>query len=226
MQVDGRAPETPERRSRAQGRVDPVNLAPLVAIRVGTRFSVDDLPRAWFESLDAAGIGEDTLVGAVLNDPTLRPMVTQGYRPTGLGAGLIGLVSDDVFPGAWDGELGKTPGEGWWPEAIRLADAPPLAYPADPDPLPVLAFFAPVERSSVERPGTMELARLVFPLPVGPSSAPPRIVPNPDGLCGYEAHEGTGYRRVECATLKCPQSCVPSRMTLDGGRSAVVCGCP
>jgi hypothetical protein len=214
------------RRGCVRGRVDPVNLAPLVAIRVGDRLGVEDLPRAWFESLDAAGVAVDTLVGAVLNDPTLRPMVTQGYRPTGLGAGLIGLVSDEAFPGAWDAQPGKTPSEGWWPEAIRLADGQPLAYPADPDPLPVLAFFAPVQRSSVERPGTVELARLVFPLPVGPPTAPPRIVPNPDGLCGYEVHEGTQYRRIECATLKCPQSCVADRMTLDGGRSAVVCGCP
>jgi hypothetical protein len=203
-----------------------VNLAPLVAIRVGGRSGVEDLPREWFASLEAAGIAENTLVEAVLNDPTLRPMVQQGFRPTGLAAGLIGLISDDEFPGAWDGQEGKAPSEGWWPEAIRLADAPPLAYPADPDPLPVLAFFAPVERPSAERSGTVDLARLAFPLPVGPPAAPPWIIPSPDGLCGYQAGEETGFRRIECATLKCPQSCLPTRMTLDGGRSAVVCGCP
>lgn len=203
-----------------------MNVAPLVAIRLGGRSGIDDLPRAWFDSLDAAGIAEDTLLGAVVNDPTLQPMVTQSYRPTGLDAGLIGLISDEEFPSAWDGEMGKTPGEGWWPEAIRLTDGPPLAYPADPDPQPVLAFFVPIERPSVERPRDLELARLAFPLPVGPPSMLPRITANPDGLCGYQVSEETGFRRIECATLKCPQSCVPTRMTLDGGRSAVVCGCP
>jgi hypothetical protein len=204
----------------------PVNIAPLVALRASGRTGVEELPREWFDALERFGIAENTLVDSVLHDPTLSSMILNPLSPEALATGLIGLVSDDEFPGGWDGMPGPPPLDGWWPEAIRLATGPPLAYPADPDPLPVLAFFIPVERSSPERPRTVDLARVEFGLPTGYPLAPPRITPTPDGRCGYQQDPEAQYRRVICATLNCPQSCSRRSWARDGGRSGVQCRCP
>ena len=204
-----------------------VNIAPLLAIRVSGRSpGVGEVPREWFAALETVG-PENVVIEGVMRDSTLSLMIREPLSlespAGGLAGGQIGLISDTVFPGGWGAKPGRPPTAGWWPEAIQLLDGPPLAYPADPDPFPVLAFFVAIE-PSFPGPRNLLLARATFPIPASPS-APPRIWPTPDGQCGYQISEETQFQQVTCITLNCPHSCSGSEMTLDGGRSGVLCRC-
>ena len=201
-----------------------MNLAPLAAILVSGSSAIAGFPQEWLVSLEPFSSPE-RLVDAVLGDPVLSPMIQEPINPEALAYGQIGLVGDDSFPGGWDGEPGPRPNQGWWPEAIRLADGRAIAYPADPDPTPVVAFFAPVERFQLAMPRTVSLASITFTIPFLQPPARPRITPSLDGLCGYRVSSDSGYRRVECETLNCSGSCYRTATAIDGGRTAVVCKC-
>lgn len=201
-----------------------MNLAPLAAILVSGSSAIAGLPPEWLASLEAIG-STGMLVDAVIGDPVLSPMVREPLSPEVLADGQIGLVGDNSFPGDWDGEPGPRPNQGWWPEAIRLLDGRAIAYPADPDPTPVVAFFAPIQRYQPGLPQTVSLASVTFRIPILQPPAPPRITPSGDGLCGYRVSSDTGYRRVDCETLNCAGSCSRTATAIDGGRTAVVCTC-
>lgn len=201
-----------------------MNLAPLVAIVVSGSSPVAGLPPEWLASLEPLG-STGSLVEAVVGDPVLSPMVQELLSPEALAYGQIGLVGDSFFPGGWDAEPGPRPNQGWWPEAIRLVDGSAIAYPADPDPTPVVSFFAPIERFQPGLPRTVSLASVTFRIPFLQPPASPQITPSRDGLCGYRISVATGYRRVDCETLNCSGSCSRTPTAIDGGRAAVVCKC-
>jgi hypothetical protein len=202
-----------------------VNLAPLAAVLASGRSAAVELPQEWLAALEIAGWSTGRMVDTVVGDPTLSSMLRQPLSPEGLADGGIGLVGDYEFPGGWGERPGLRPTQGWWPEAIRLVDGQAIAYPADADPTPVLAFFVPIERFQPGPLRTIDLMRVTFPIPVLQPPAPPQITPSSDGNCGYRVSYETGYRRVDCSTLNCPGSCARVPMAIDGGRSAVVCEC-
>lgn len=201
-----------------------MNLAPLAAILVSGSSAIAGLPPEWLAALEPLG-STGTLIDAVMRDPVLSPMVQEPLSPEGLAGGRIGLVGDNSFPGGWNGQPGPRPNQGWWPEAIRLVDGRAIAYPADPETTPVVAFFVPIERFQPGPSRTVGLASVTFPIPSLQPPAPPQITPSPDGLCGYSVSLDTGYRRVDCATLNCPRSCARRPTAIDGGRAAVLCRC-
>jgi hypothetical protein len=199
-----------------------VNIAPLLSLYITGRDAVVGIPPQWSGSLASVNINLDRLANSIVNYPILLPMLVNPLTPSELFTGQIGLVSDPEFTAGWDGEHGETPATGWWPEAIQLAAGPPLAYPADPYPLPELAFFAPIQRPPSADARVVDLARVSFAIA---APAPPQIWPTADGRCGYALSEDEQPARIRCVTVHCPTPCVGSTMTADFGRSAVLCRC-
>jgi hypothetical protein len=179
----------------------------------------------WSDSIRDSGFDEELLLMEVMGDPTLSALIRETLPLEALAAGQIGLVTAPNSLDRWDAPRARPPSSGWWPEAIRLADGPPLAYPADPDPYPILAFFGGIDQSSPSGARIVQLASVTFPIPT--TRVPPRVQiwPSPDGQCGYQLSEQTQFQELTCVTLNCPRSCTSSAMTRDDDRSAFICRC-
>jgi hypothetical protein len=207
-----------------------VNLAPLLAVTLGLPSPVAGVPAEWSGALTASQLDEGEMIDYVRSDPTLMSMISTPLNPEALNFGQIGLLVGPELLGDWDepGDEGILPERGWWPEAIQLGDAMRLAYPADQQPEPVLAFFAPVAHPEL---GVVDLARLLFPLvgnlrPRGNRPSPLIDWPTSDGRCAHQIGYETGFREVTCRTLNCEHGCVRRVVPRDGGRKAVFCECP
>jgi hypothetical protein len=198
-----------------------VNIAPLLSLYITGGDDNQDLPPEWSASLARFDINPNGLIDSVVNNSILYPMLTNPLTPSDLFSGKIGLISDPEFPGGWDGVPGEPPTTGWWPEAIQRTSRPPLAYPADPYPMPVLAFFVPIKRPRSGDARTIDLARMSFAIT---APARPEIWLTADGHCGYAF--GEDAQHVNCVTVDCPTPCIGSPMAMDFGRKAVLCRCP
>ena len=207
-----------------------MNFAPLLAITLGLQPPADGLPSEWSDALVDSGLSEGALVDYVVSDPTLSSMIRQPVNPEAFSYGQIGLLGHPDLFGDWEAanDLDRLlPQREWWPEAIQLGDGIRLAYPADRQPDPVLAFFVPIARPEF---GAIDLARVFFPL-LGifqrQGNRPPPLIdwPSPDGRCAHQISYETGFRVVTCRTQNCPRECHRRPVPRDGGRLAVFCEC-